>query len=333
MTVLHAGGKFGGRRLQGLRRSARRRRVGGQRAVRLAQARDPPRRQGLLPGVRARASRPPSSSRPASPIGAAPRSRSIPTRDLQERARVLVRAARRRSCASSRTSTAGSRSSSATSAPTSKQEFKFEGGIATFVARPQREQDRGLRRHRVHRRARGHAPSRSRCSGTTATPSSVTCFTNTIKNRDGGTHLTGFRQALTRTINNYATENKLLKDAKGGALRRGSARGPHRGHLGQGRRSEVLEPGQGQAGLVGGRRGVSPRSSARSSASTSSSTPRTRAAIISKAVLASRAREAARKAREMVQRKGALELSSLPGKLADCQERDPDEVRAVHRRG
>jgi DNA gyrase subunit B len=44
----------------------------------------------------------------------------------------------------------------------------------------------------------------------------ITCFTNTIKNRDGGTHLTGFRQALTRTVNNYANEYKLLKDAKGG---------------------------------------------------------------------------------------------------------------------
>jgi hypothetical protein len=44
----------------------------------------------------------------------------------------------------------------------------------------------------------------------------VTCFTNTIKNRDGGTHLTGFRQALTRTINNYANEYKLLKEAKSG---------------------------------------------------------------------------------------------------------------------
>src|SRR5438045_9418401 len=44
----------------------------------------------------------------------------------------------------------------------------------------------------------------------------VTCFSNTIKNRDGGTHLTGFRQALTRTVNKYAEENKLLKDAKGG---------------------------------------------------------------------------------------------------------------------
>jgi DNA gyrase subunit B len=133
------------------------------------------------------------------------------------------------------------------------------------------------------------------------------CFTNTIKNRDGGTHLTGFRQALTRTINNYATEFKLLKEMKGGTLsgddlREGLTAVISVKHA----RPQVLEPDQGQAGLVRGR-GRGQRSSASGSASTSSAPQGGAQAIIAKASLAARAREAARKAREMVQRKGALE--------------------------
>jgi hypothetical protein len=61
----------------------------------------------------------------------------------------------------------------------------------------------------------------------------VTCFTNAIKNRDGGTHLTGFRQALTRTINAYANEYKLLKEAKGGLSGEGPSRDRWRAPLRQ----------------------------------------------------------------------------------------------------
>jgi DNA gyrase subunit B len=152
----------------------------------------------------------------------------------------------------------------------------------------------------------------------------VTCFTNTIKNRDGGTHLTGFRKALTRTINNYANEYKLLKDAKGGLsgedLREGltaviSVKVGDPKYSNQAKDKLVSsEVETGVSTVVGDKLGQWLEQH-----------PKDARTIVSKALLASRAREAARKAREMVQRKGALELTSLPGKLADCQERDPEK--------
>ena len=146
-------------------------------------------------------------------------------------------------------------------------------------------------------------------------------YANNINTIEGGTHLTGFQGALTRTINNYAKNNNMLKNEKamtGNDTREGLTA------VISVKLSEPQFEGQTKTKLGNGDvRGIVESIINDGLGEFLEENPQTARDIILKAMTAARAREAARKARELVQRKGALDGFSLPGKLADCSSRDP----------
>lgn len=151
----------------------------------------------------------------------------------------------------------------------------------------------------------------------------ILSFANNINTTDGGTHETGFKTALTRVINDYARKNNILKEAdknlSGEDVREGLTavisvklrdaqfEGQTKAKLGNSEIRSLVDE------IVGGKLSTYFEEN-----------PAIARAILDKSVTAARAREAARKARELTRRKSALENSSLPGKLADCQERNPE---------
>ncbi len=206
--------------------------------------------------------------------------------------------------------------------PAHEKSFYFEGGLISFVRHLNNGRD-VLHPVPIYvERREGATQIEAALQYNDSYTESVFAFANNINTVDGGTHVTGFRAALTSSLNDYARKNTILKDndanLSGEDVREGLTavisvkltdpqfEGQTKAKLGN---AEVK--GQVQAALTEGINQFLEEN------------PQDARRIIEKSLTAARAREAARKARDLVIRKSALEGSALPGKLADCQERDP----------
>jgi len=203
--------------------------------------------------------------------------------------------------------------------------FEYEGGIREFVAYLNETRD-VLHGDIVYFDDEADGISvEVAMQATAGVQGSIHAFANNINTREGGTHLTGFKTALTRVINGYAADNDMLADLdgtlKGEDIREGltaviSIKHPDPQFEGQTKtklgNSEV--------------RGIVEGAVHEELSTYLEEHPNTAEAIVSKAVEAAKARKAAKKAEELTRRKSALESTSLPGKLSDCREQNPEDA-------
>ena len=204
--------------------------------------------------------------------------------------------------------------------PIKQAEFCFEGGLISFVEYLNKNKEK-LHDKPIYIEKKGEFPIEIAMQYTTAYSDNIYSFVNNINTIEGGTHLEGFKRALTKVFNDYAKSHNILKE-KDGNLQGEDIREGITAVISV----KVKEPQfEGQTKTKLGNSEVTGLVQSAMTEELSNfleENPQVAKAILDKCISASRAREAARKARELVRRKNALEGSTLPGKLADCSEKD-----------
>ena len=204
-----------------------------------------------------------------------------------------------------------------------KAEFCFEGGLVSFVEFLNKNKEK-LHKTPIYIEKNGEIPVEIAIQYTSSYSENIYTFVNNINTIDGGTHLEGFKRSLTKVFNDYARSHNILKEKdnnlQGEDIREGITAVVS---------VKVKEPQfEGQTKTKLGNSEVTGvvQSMVNEALSTFlEENPNVAKAILEKCISASRAREAARKARELVRKKNSLETSTLPGKLADCSSKNADE--------
>jgi DNA gyrase subunit B len=203
-----------------------------------------------------------------------------------------------------------------------RAEFRYEGGIQDFVRYLNENKETIHRKVAFFEGESEEGQVEVALQWNSTYQESIHSFANNIHTREGGTHLSGFRSALTRTLNKYAREHGLLKEKEENLAGEDVREGLTAVVSVKLRDPQFEGQTKGKLGNPGMQGFVESIVNAKLSEFLEEN-PRDANAVISKAVQAARAREAARKARDLTRRKSALENSTLPGKLADCSVRDP----------